>query len=148
MMKIHWGTGIVISFVLFIAFIGFMVVKIFKSPELQHELVTTNYYQKEQTLNQLIEGKKNAQFWSKGLVHCTNENYVFLSPLPAGKHMEVIGYCPSNAAKDFTETLMVSSSYPFEIKLPRSRFGHQKWELQLRWQHNDSTFVVDYLLSF
>lgn len=145
-MKLRWGTAIVLSFILFAGFIGYMVFQILKNPDLQHSMVTSNYYQKEQTLNTLIQAKKNALFWKQNLKHHVDEAYVRLGPLPTNQLMKVIGYCPSDAARDFTiETQSFKSS---EIRIPREYFGAQQWEIRLRWLRNDSLFVIDYANTF
>lgn len=48
-MKIGWGTGIVIAFALFIAFIMFFVVSMTSNKKYDHDFVTDNYYEKELT---------------------------------------------------------------------------------------------------
>lgn len=143
-MKLHWGTAIVLSFILFIGFIGIMVFQILKNPELQHSMVTSNYYQKEQTLNSLIQAKKNALSWNHNLTHSIEESYVRLGPLPKGQQIDVKGYCPSDASRDFTLNAMVPSENSAEIIIPKKYFGAQYWEVRLRWQRNDSLFVIDY----
>ena len=46
-MKIGWGTGIVIAFVLFIAFIMYFVVNMTVNKKYDHDFVTEDYYNKE-----------------------------------------------------------------------------------------------------
>ena len=80
-MKISWRVFLLLSFGLFISFIGYMVIQIFKDPAYQHELVTPNYYQKEQSLNELIQAKKNAHLWNSSLTHTIDNAYVLLGTL-------------------------------------------------------------------
>ncbi len=47
MMKISWGTGIVIAFISFIAFILFFVIRMTIDSKANHDLVTPNYYERE-----------------------------------------------------------------------------------------------------
>lgn len=145
-MKLRWGTAIVLSFILFIGFMGYMAFQILKKPELQHHLVTANYYQKEQTLNALIQGKKNGLLWSQNLSHKVEETFIRLGALPKGQRVYVVGYCPSDASRDFE--LETQVSHTSEILIPREYFGAQQWEIRLRWQRNDSLFVIDYAIAF
>ena len=147
MMKLRWGTAIVLSFILFIGFMGYLVFQIFKSPDLQHSLVTSNYYQKEQTLNALIQAKKNAKHWQESMHHFHDKKQVRIGPLPATYELNVIGYCPSDDLKDFVfyTTLNPKNLY---VSIPKSTLGTTRWEVQFQWKKNDSLFVVDYPLVF
>lgn len=143
-MKISWRVFLLLSFGLFISFIGYMVIQIFKDPAYQHELVTPNYYQKEQSLNELIQAKKNAHLWNSSLTHTIDNVYVLLGPLPKGKHITISGYCQSKVTLDFTiETEVTDAEMP-HVKIPIHYFGNQGWELHLDWEHNDSLFNVSY----
>lgn len=144
-MKIRWGTAIVLSFMLFIGFMGYMVFQILQKPELQHSLVTSNYYKKEQTLNALIQAKKNALSWSNTINHSVEETHFRFGPLPKGQQIIVEGYCPSDASRDFYITTQTHSNVP-EISIPKEFFGTQNWEIRLQWQRNDSLFFVNYSL--
>ncbi len=56
-MKINWGTGIIISFILFAGFIGYLAIRIQTHPDYEHDLVVKNYYEEELHYNQ----KRQAQ---------------------------------------------------------------------------------------
>lgn len=146
-MKLRWGTAIVLSFALFIAFIGSMVIQIFNTPELQHELVTSNYYQKEQSLNQHIQAKKNAQSWQKEFTHKIDKEFVSFGPLPNGYLITLNGYCPSDASKDFSISTILETKLSY-VKLPLKVFGSQHWEVQLHWRQKDSIFSINYPIVF
>jgi hypothetical protein len=143
-MKLRWGTAIVLSFILFIGFMGYMATQIIINPDLQHSLVTSNYYQKEQTLNALIQAKKNALSWKQKLRHQVEKTHIRLGPLPKNQRIRVIGYCPSDASRDFSLDVITQSENGFEVMIPKHYFGAQYWELHLRWQQNDSLFFVNY----
>ena len=49
-MKINWGTGIIIAFGLFMAFILSFVYKVQSNQKYDNELVTEEYYKKEATV--------------------------------------------------------------------------------------------------
>ena len=147
MMKLRWGTAIVLSFVLFIGFMGYMVFQIFKNPDLQHSLVTSNYYQKEQTLNNLIQAKKNAKHWQGSMGHLLDKQNVRIGPLPTAYELNVIGYCPSDASKDFAFSKALNPKNPY-VSIPKNTLGATRWEIRFQWQKNDSLFVVDYPLVF
>ena len=71
-MKINWGTGLVIGMVLFISFILFFVYRMTTDNDLEHDLVTEGYYQKEMELQDrdiLIVGENALiidQSWYRG----------------------------------------------------------------------------------
>ncbi|MCK5400025.1 MAG: FixH family protein, partial [Flavobacteriaceae bacterium] len=46
-MKMNWGTGIVIAFIGFIAFIMFFVITMSTNKKYEHDLVTEDYYKEE-----------------------------------------------------------------------------------------------------
>lgn len=146
-MKLRWGTAIVLSFVLFIGFMGYMVFQILKKPELQHSLVTSNYYQKEQTLNALIQAKKNARHWQESMHHFLDEKHIRIGPLPTAYELSVVGYCPSDASKDFTFNTTLNPEVPY-VNIPKSELGATRWTLRFQWHKNDSLFVVDYPIAF
>lgn len=145
-MKLRWGTAIVLSFILFISFMGYLVFQILKKPELQHSLVTSNYYQKEQTLNALIQAKKNARDLRESMHHVQTENHIHIGPLPTAYKLNIVGYCPSDASKDFTiNTTLTKTPY---VNIPKSTLGTTRWTLRFQWHKKDSLFVIDYPLAF
>jgi hypothetical protein len=60
-MKISWGTGIVIAFVLFIGFILTMVITMSLDPRADHQMVTEDYYAKELVYQEVIDAKNRAK---------------------------------------------------------------------------------------
>jgi hypothetical protein len=55
-MKLHWGHKIAIVYTSFALFLGFML---YKSMQVDHELVTENYYEKEMAVQGKIEAHQN-----------------------------------------------------------------------------------------
>ncbi len=60
-MKINWGTGIVIAFVAFIAFIMYFVINMNLNKKYVHDLVTEDYYQEELLHQNEIDKVDNAK---------------------------------------------------------------------------------------
>ena len=59
-MKINWGKGIVIAFILFISFILYFVFKVQSDSQYDNEMVTEDYYRKEKLVQGNIESIQNA----------------------------------------------------------------------------------------
>ncbi|WGU68469.1 FixH family protein [Capnocytophaga canimorsus] len=57
-MKINWGTGIVLAFVFFIAFILYFVIQMSTNKKYDHELVTEEYYKKRIGFSGIFTKKK------------------------------------------------------------------------------------------
>ncbi|MBE9491126.1 MAG: FixH family protein, partial [Bacteroidetes bacterium] len=67
-MKINWGTGIVIAFVVFIGFILFLIMLMMSDNKLDHELVTEDYYEKGTFYQKEIDAEKNSQLLAENIV--------------------------------------------------------------------------------
>ena len=59
-MKINWGTGIVLAFIGFIAFIMYFVISMNINKDYQHDLVTDDYYKEELEYQNDIDKEENA----------------------------------------------------------------------------------------
>ena len=60
-MKINWGTGIVIAFIAFISFIMYFVINMNINKKYDHDLVTEDYYKKELEFQNDIDKETNAK---------------------------------------------------------------------------------------
>ena len=65
-MKLNWGTGVVIAFILFISFIMYFVIAMNTDKNLDHDLVNDNYYKQElEYQNDINKEKKSKELDSK-----------------------------------------------------------------------------------
>ena len=58
-MKINWGTAIIISFIAFICFILFFVIRMSTDNRANHDLVTEEYYKAELAYQKEIDAEKS-----------------------------------------------------------------------------------------
>lgn len=139
-MKINWGTGIVISFVLFISFIVFLVLTMINSSN--HELVTKDYYQKELAYQDEIDAEENANVLSeKIIIEKTKEGLSIIFPKefePQKLTGSVSFYRPSNQKLDFDLPINVSNS---KLRIPEKNMVEGLWKVSVLWKYNNISFL-------
>lgn len=59
-MKLNWGQSIVVALILFIGFIMYFVITMMTDQKYDNDLVVESYYEKDLTLQNDIDQKKNA----------------------------------------------------------------------------------------
>lgn len=142
-MKFSWGLVMLISFGLFICFMGYFVVKINTDPDLKHHLVTPNYYQEELKENQKNLALNNAKTWADNLKHKKDKKHLLLYPLPQNHWFRVMGYRPSDPEKDFLITAK-SEKAGDTIRLDPILFDQGVWKLTIQWEETGKAYRVDY----
>ncbi len=125
-MKLNWGTGIVITLSLFAIGMGYAV---YKAVNTKHDLVTTDYYQKELAYQSTIDAKKNAESLGENIQFDINGDQVsliFPSSLE-GKigELELELYYPTMAKRDFNISKRDWSIGT--IELPQEQLASGKW---------------------
>lgn len=141
-MKINWGTGIVISFILFIGFIMVMVLQMSLSKKADHQMVTDSYYEKELAYQQQIDAKQRGLSYHLNWEQHTSSWRVRLeAPVTVSdtiKNFSLSFYRPSNKLLDFT----VSATSPTnKLEIPLGKLVSGKYELEARWTIGDNLFV-------
>ena len=143
-MKINWGTGIVIAFVLFIGFILYFVISMGTNKKYEYDLVTEKYYQKELVYQDKIDAKKNAlkfeenikiQKSPKGLKIIFPENLEYTKI--KGK---VFLYRPSNKHLDFEIPISISKSY---LLMPDKRLLDGRWNIEINWNYKNENYFFE-----
>jgi nitrogen fixation protein FixH len=140
-MKISWGTGLVIGMVLFIGFIMYFVYRMTTDNNLQHDLVTEGYYQKEMELQGDIYAQQNMAAMEKQIIGSkTEEGY--LLRFPEGFEAEkIIGkvflYRPSNKQLDFEILLELTSP---NLLIPDSRLLDGRWNITIDWEYEGKKY--------
>lgn len=135
-----------ISFGLFICFIGYFVVKINSDPKLKYHLVHPNYYQEELKENDKNTALNNAKKWMYNLNHRNDKNYLMLYPLPQNHQFNVLGYRSSNPEKDFSVTVK-SEKNGDTIRLDQLLFDQGVWKLTIKWDEKGKAYRIDYKLT-
>ena len=104
-MKLNWGTGIVLAFVGFIAFIMYFVISMNTNKKYDHDLVNENYYKAELEYQQSIEKEKNAKKLPEQVIWNKTENGILITFPKALQPNLITGkvflYRPSNKQFDF-----------------------------------------------
>ena len=145
-MKFSWISVMLLSFGLFICFIGYFVVKINTDPQLKYHMVIPNYYEEELKENQKNKANKNAFIWAKDMTHKMGDNSLTLYPLPENQLFKVTGYRPSDPTKDFyyeVKNKMGDNS----IGLPNKNMEKGVWQLTLEWEDDNKDFRIKYKLN-
>lgn len=134
MMKINWGTSIVIAMVCFIGFIMFFVVQMLSSKNNQ-DLVVESYYHKELLVQDEIDKVNNV----KGLnstfeIEKTPEGIIITFPNEfSAKQLtgKLTLYRPSDKKLDFTLPIQLKESKQL---IPQSLLANGRWNIELDFE--------------
>tara|TARA_R110002073_G_scaffold23229_2_gene79325 strand:- start:1653 stop:2099 length:447 start_codon:yes stop_codon:yes gene_type:complete len=141
-MKLNWGTGIVLAFIGFIAFIMFFVINMIVNKELTHDLVTEEYYKAELEYQKDIDKQNNSKLLSKNITYKKiNEGLVVYFPedlQPEKIEGKLFLYRPSNKQLDFETTLSLSKSH---LLIPDKRLVDGRWNIIIDWQYNGKSYL-------
>ncbi|QDO94355.1 FixH family protein [Formosa sediminum] len=141
-MKMNWGTGIVIAFACFIAFIMYFVVTMVTDNTYHHELVVEDYYKKELTLQSDIIKEENTLKLKENIAWSHNEDGLLLQfpkSLDASKISGTITlYRPSNKSLDFQIPIVLNNH---SILIPKSKLVQGRWDLTVDWNSNNTSYL-------
>jgi nitrogen fixation protein FixH len=141
-MKINWGTGIVIAFVLFISFILYFVLKVQSDKKYDNELVVEKYYQKEQTFEHEMEKEQNALNLTEKVILSNEEETVKITFPKEYDYSKIKGkvslYRPSSQKLDFEIPISLNSPY---LLIPKNNLADGRWDISVDWSYDG----VDYL---
>ncbi|WP_264558814.1 FixH family protein [Flavobacterium sp. N2270] len=141
-MKINWGTGIVIAFGLFITFILYFVFKVQSDSKYDNELVTEDYYKKEQQVQGDIEKQQSAnKLEHKVVVTKTQEGLIVSFPKEFDfKNIKgkVSLYRPSSQKLDFEMPISLSSS---NLLIPKSNLVSGLWDISIDWEYDNFSYL-------
>ncbi len=148
-MKINWGTGLVIGMALFMSFIIYLVVEMTTNHDLDHDLVTDNYYQQEMELQQNIDAQKNTASMTKQITGVkTDKGYTLEFPDgydPKKITGNVFLYRPSNKLLDFQLPLQLSDS---KLLIPDDRLLGGRWNITIVWEYDDEEYRFEKKISY
>ncbi len=149
-MKFNWGTGIVIAFALFIAFILSYVFKVQSNDKYDHELVVEDYYKKEALVQVDIEKQQNANaLTNKVIIKNITEGVKIEFPVDfdySKINGKVSLYRPSSQKLDFEIPISLSSPY---LLIPKSNLTGGLWDISIDWEYdgvkylNKNSFRID-----
>ncbi|MEE1962108.1 FixH family protein [Allomuricauda taeanensis] len=140
-MKINWGTGIVLAFIGFIAFILYFVVRMSTDDRANHDLVTEEYYKKELTYQQDMDASRAATEMDANLkVEKTDEGLMVYFP-DRFDPKEITGtvslYRPSNKHLDTDFPISLSKTH---LLIPDNRLVGGRWDIIVKWQYGGQDF--------
>ncbi|WP_375323448.1 FixH family protein [Flagellimonas sp. GZD32] len=141
-MKINWGTGIVLAFIGFIAFILYFVVRMSTDDRANHDLVTEEYYRKELSYQQEIDASKSASEAGAELkVEQTDEGLVIYFPeqYDPKKITGIVSlYRPSNKHLDSNFPISLSKTH---LLIPDNRLVDGRWDISISWEYEGKPFL-------
>ncbi len=140
-MKINWGTGIVIAFVLFISFILYFVFQMTFSSEYDGEMVLEDYYQEEYIFQQAIDAQQNGRALKQNIEISKGPETIYVNFPKEFDYEGITGtihmYRPADKRLDFTNKIELESS---SYAIPSEKLAKGKWEITINWQYDE----IDY----
>jgi len=142
-MKINWGTGIVIAFIVFIGFILFLIITMMTKDTYDFDLVTEEYYKEELAFQEEIDAETNAQLLSEN-VSINRVDGGLLVVFPKNFEIDkiegsVFVYRPSNKQLDFEIPLNDLSEN--KLLLPSNRLVGGRWNISVSWKYKGVNYL-------
>lgn len=142
-MKINWGTGIVISFALFITFIMYFVLKVQSNKKYDNELVVEQYYQKDAHFGEDMVKIQNSQdLQTPPSITTTAEGIKVVFPKGFDKNKikgKVSLYRPSNKKLDFEKNISLSDS---TLLIPKTSLVGGRWDITIDWTYEGTAYLT------
>lgn len=142
-MKINWGTGIVIAFALFMAFILYFVIEVQSNSKYDNDLVVEEYYKHDAQFGKEMQRTQNAQDLTvKPKVNLITEGVAITFPtafVPNKIKGTVSLYRPSNKKMDFE--IPISISEP-TLLIPKKSLIGGRWDINMEWQYEGKAYLT------
>jgi nitrogen fixation protein FixH len=142
-MKINWGTGIVIAFALFMAFILYFVFEVQSNSKYDNDLVVEEYYKHDAQFGKEMQRSQNAEdLADKPKVVVTPEGVVITFPdafVPNKIKGNVSLYRPSNKKLDFEVPISLSSP---TLLIPKKSLVGGRWDINMEWQYEGKSYLT------
>lgn len=141
-MKINWGTGIVLAFIGFIAFIMYFVINMNTNDKYDHDLVTDDYYKEELNYQTNIDKEANSKSLAENISwEKTDEGLLLHFPKniePKEISGKVFLYRPSNKQLDIEIPISLSDH---NLLIPDNRLLDGRWNIYVDWSYNDTAYL-------
>lgn len=142
MKTFNWGTGIVLAFIGFIAFILFFVIRMNMDQRADHDLVTEEYYKQELEYQKEIDAEKNARSLGGALKYERTEEGLYVT-LPeklqkSNSEGTMSLYRPSNKHLDFDLPIRLSKAH---LLIPDNRLLDGRWDIKLQIEHEGKNYL-------
>ena len=141
-LKFNWGTGILISIVLFMI-ITLILTVIFMNQRV--DLVTNDYYEKTLTYqNQIDIYKRTAELKEKISFNYTDNKINLSFPdsfLQQVNYGKLYFYRPSDSRKDFTVPIKLDNKGSQIVNTNKIEKGY--WKVEIQWTMNNKDYKMD-----
>jgi len=148
-MKINWGTGIVLSFIGFIAFILFFVIRMSMDDSANHDLVTEDYYKQELGYQQEINAEKEAYALPEKVKIKKTENGLLIIFPEQQDYKDIKGtvslYRPSNKHLDFNFPISLSNAH---LLIPDNSLLDGRWDIKVLWNYKEKEYLVKKSITY
>lgn len=147
-MKLNWGTGIVMAFALFMAFILYFVFKVQSDSNYDNELVVEEYYKQERGLQATLDKEQNAaSLVQKVEIETTAEAIKVIFPKEFDIQKikgKVSLYRPSSQKLDFEVPISLSAPY---LLIPKRDLAGGRWDITIDWSYEGKGYLVKEMLN-
>ena len=141
--KFNWGTGIVIAFGLFMAFILYFVVEVQSNSKYDNDLVVDEYYKHDARFGEEMKRTQNAQDLvekPKVVVIQSGVQIIFPTAFAPNKIKGIVSlYRPSNKKLDFE--IPISISEP-TLLIPNKSLVGGRWDINMEWQYDGKSYLT------
>lgn len=145
-MKISWGTGIVITFVIFISLLTWAVTASLKA---DHHLVTNDYYEQELDYGNRMEEIKNVtNLGAEFAIKQSTKGVEVLFPKhwkPESVKGNIQFYKPDNIKLDFNQAIAIKNGVQL---IPIEKFKAGKWRVKVLFIKDGKTFYKEDVFFF
>lgn len=138
-MKMNWGKAIILVFVLFVGFIGTMVVQMTRQ---RVDLVSDTYYQNEIDFQQHIDRVTNARLNPSVTMtyQSDQQQVVFVLPTNLQKG-EITFYRPGDRRQDFR--VIIPAQHPIRQVVPTKSLAKGNWRVQFTWSDGQRAYYKE-----
>ena len=142
-MKINWGKGIVIAFILFMSFILYFVVTMITNPAYDNEMVVEEYYKVDAEYGDVME-QLNAGNALEEKVKISHNASAISVLFPAAFATDKIDgvvtlYRPSSKVLDFEVPIKLTDS---EFKIPADKLAGGVWKITVAWNYSGKKYMT------
>ncbi|MDJ0645601.1 MAG: FixH family protein [Flavobacteriaceae bacterium] len=142
-MKINWGNGILIAFILFIGFILFFVIKVTTDKTYDYNLVSEEYYQDELKYQDEIDKYSNAKEAGIALKFEKTPEGIEISFPDKYQTENIKGnvslYRPSNQRLDTDIPFVLSNTT--SLLIPDNKLVSGRWDIKVSWRENKEEYL-------
>lgn len=142
-MTLNFGHKILITFILFGGFIFYMV---YRTMQVNVDLVTKDYYEEELKYQEVIDASKNANALT-GHIQISQDGKNILLQLPRELNLQGIKgtihfYCPADASKD-RELALAADTTGFQVINTDKQILPGSYKVKVSWTANQTAYYQE-----